>query len=684
MSWQQTQHQAGSPGLPTYQPLLPGSSDAAPSEPTQPQTMGQGHQSRQSFEITAVPSSSPNHTTAEQARIPEYPPNGSPAPIAWAVATSPPSNSAASPQVSQPWPASQPSTSIRPSLYQNAQLQSHGQTAKPKATAKAQPAATLSPTTQQQPESLNSNLPRKRESSAFQPSPLQLPTPVPIQAIPSSQTQGPYTPHQGGGAALSSSHWAAAGGIDLRAEEEALRANEAQSGPTVSSMAPYASANSAAASLQRSAAQGHSPYLQLYPLAQIVYRTASQHGLCDVDPEVLNTLSAAARMRFRNLLEAMVKSTRHRCWSTHLREPPMRARDDEDDDVLNGDAAEQNLATGEGPSGRKRKKLTPMFRQDLISDPSKWLTAIERAERGQEALMRRRRAYLREMREKAAAAAAATAAGGGNTTAAGGIEGVNSPGAGDNAGADDIAMEGSDEHVQQTQRNKRPRKDASASMTAKNMSEDVRRRLANNTAARALGGIGGTMPKWMMMGGSAAASSASVKNLSGAKKEDSVDAMADDASLAGTSLALPKPRFAPGGSANGGPGGWAIGGSVSGLAPSGLSGSPLAGSAGDGDAGGVASPRGVDPQGWGDPALRALAREEEERQRRKRVNLDDALHALEMERRGNSGGRGSGQKVLYHWRMLRAGTASFGGGGLGEGSAGGGSGRGATGGASRR
>ena len=166
--------------------------------------------------------------------------------------------------------------------------------------------------------------------------------------------------------------------------------------------------------MQRSAGQGHTPYLQLYPLAQMVYRTASHHGLTDVEPEVLNTLSSAARMRFRSLVEAMVKSTRHRCWSTHLRDPPMHQVDDDDDD---------GVVDVDEETDRKQKRKKPMYKQDLLSDPSKWITAIERAERGEEAVMRRRRAQLREARERAAAAG-----GSGASTSANGGESGSRPG----------------------------------------------------------------------------------------------------------------------------------------------------------------------------------------------------------------------------------------------------------------
>lgn len=488
------------------------------------------------------------------------------------------------------------------------------------------------------------NFPRKRELSAFQQPQGYLPTapstPQQQHQQHSMQPPPPATPAVQQDGVSASSHWAAAGGIDLRAEEEALRANDPLAAGSSAGLAPLSTANTAAVSMQRSAGQGHTPYLQLYPLAQMVYRTASQHGLGDVEPEVLNTLSSAARIRFRNLLEAMVKSTRHRCWSTHLREPPMHVRDDDDDD----DDAGSNDNDNEAGSSRSCKAKTnkPMYREELLSDPSKWLTAIERADRGQEAVMRRRRAHLRELRERAAAAAAA------GTPLPGGLNGLGGSDANGFPQGDDAGME-ADENGQPR---KRPRKDASASMTARNMSEDVRRRLANNTAARALGGIGGTMPKWMMMGGGSAANTP-VKPFSTPKKEDGGGDGEGDQNSAGPS-SLPKPRFAPGGNGNGGSsGGWGRTSSISGLAPSGLSDSPLPGGAADAD--GV--PPGVNPQGWGDPALRALAKEEEERKRRQRVNLDDALQALETERRANQGGRGSGQKTLYRWRMLRSATS---------------------------
>lgn len=423
-------------------------------------------------------------------------------------------------------------------------------------------------------------------------------------------------------------------GIDLRAEEEAMRGRDLQHHPGMGP-ADYNSQRSMAAgssltSAYPSGSQGQHapppvsslPFLQLYPLASFVHSIASTHEL-GVEPDVLSTLSTAARIRFRNLLENMIASSRQRCWTTHERAPPLH--ESGDDDV----------------EGTPRKKRKAMYHQELLSDPSKWLTAIEKADRGEEVKARRKRAQ--RQREAMLAAAATDSAGQGAASASGGVAGLDGEGD-ETMGEGGPATPGGDGPGG---------KKKGKALSAKNVSEDVRRRLANNTAARALGGA--TTPKWMMMGTGSASSAGAFSTptrIKGEVKgeangEAQTPAFGGGPAPAGGLSSLPKPRFGPaaGASTASGAGSpWARS-----LAPSGLAGTPLS------RPGGAESPSGTDakinPQGWGDLAQRALAKEEEERKRRKRVNLQDVYHAVETERRSGIG-RGSGEKTTWRWRNL--------------------------------
>lgn len=483
-------------------------------------------------------------------------------------------------------------------------------------------------------------------------------------------------------ASSSSQHWTAApGGIDLKAEEEALRggsgnAELSQGGLEAvgfpSAPGPYSQQQqhqqpNTSRTQPAPNAPSHPHFLHLYPLAQAVYRATSEHGLSDVDPEVLNVISTAAKIRFRNLLQDCVRASRARCWTSHTREPPQWS-----DDVGESDGDEvmaDGTTSGEGSSSkatkRKKRRSRPMYHEDLISDPNRWILAIERADRGEEVKLRRQR---REARERAAAIAAAAAAGQpipthgtggegserGGSMAPAGSQAQQTDGSGDSAMSS--AVGGDDSGLPPA---KRPKKDASASMTAKHLSEDIRRRLANNTVNHALGGIGGNMPKWMTMSGGSSnrpsGSSTPLKSFGGpgSKREDGAEEgenKADGSDAPGGS-ALPKPRFAP--------------------VPGGLNGSAADAKAEGGDnpsrptglapsssfsAGGPHSGNRQALQSWGiDPTLRAAAKEEEMKRLQKRVLLQDALRVLEDELRGGSGAGGNGaglEKVLMRWRVL--------------------------------
>lgn len=280
-------------------------------------------------------------------------------------------------------------------------------------------------------------------------------------------------------------------------------------------------------------------------------------------------------MRFQNLIEAMVASSRHRTWSSHLRPPPLYEK------------------TGQA-----------MYHEEIHDDPLKLLAALSKVEKIEEQAARQAR-ILKEERESNAAQAAAD---GEDSAMDGASSGQATP-------ADRSREVGADEVK------KKPIKKLGTSASARNMSEDKRLKLANKTAAQALG-IGSSGKAWMFSG---AGGSSSPFGLGGKQK----------AGAGGSKL--PKPRFAPATTA---------GKNEDGSANEGLT-------SVDGNATGSSSTDygHVSVSGWGDLSARQRRKEEEEKQARRRVNLQDALHALEMERSGGAG-RGSGEMILYTTRAL--------------------------------
>lgn len=306
-------------------------------------------------------------------------------------------------------------------------------------------------------------------------------------------------------------------GVDLRAEEAFIQ----RSGSLWD--------DAQAASAISTAGMAHGLYLNVYPLSSMVHRIAKQYGL-KVDAATLDYLSIATRMRFRNLLESMVRASRHRAWSTHQRRPP--------------------LYPGANPDGTRN----PVFHEEVLSNPTKQLAAIEKAERIEEGNWRRMRLEREEMEAAA-----------------------------QEAGGDDGS----------SKNKKRP------SMSSRNLSEDVRKRLADSTAMRHLGANSVTSKySWLQSPG--------MRSTPRARDSDA----APSESPSQKSSTLPKPKFAPSAS---------LRSSVSQAAHAGA---------------------------WSDVATRQAAQREQERVARARVTLHDALAALEREQAGGAG-HGAGRRALY-------------------------------------
>lgn len=345
-------------------------------------------------------------------------------------------------------------------------------------------------------------------------------------------------------------------GVDLKAEEEAIHGRHPVQPSTNTAAAALVSLQGASQQ-QTIREERPSPFfLELYPLSHRIHRIAARGGL-RVEPELLMYISNAARLRFRNLVESMVVASRHRAWSSYLRAPP----------------------SFEGTN-------QPMYHEELLDDPHKLLSALTRVEKHEEQISRQRR-MERDEREANAAA------------------GIVDDDMGPGSGSQTPGGTGEEEF-------RRRGKKIGVSAAARNMTEDKRLKLANKTAAQALG-ISSNSKAWMF----------------GTSNVDSPLGSHGNSpqSGAGGGSRLPKPRFAP--TADGAATGASA--SASGAASSGA---PVS-----------------NPGGWGDLTARRRHREEEEKRRARLVNLQDALHALDMERKGGAG-QGSGEKAYYTTRAL--------------------------------
>ena len=313
-------------------------------------------------------------------------------------------------------------------------------------------------------------------------------------------------------------------GVDLRAEEAFIQQNGAH----------WDDAH--AASVINSAGLAHALYLNVYPLSSMVHRIAKQYGL-KVDAATLDYLSVATRMRFRNLLESMIRASRHRAWSSHQRNPPMYS------ELL--------------PDGSQKA----MYHEEMLSNPMKQLAGIEKAERIEEGNWRR----MRIEREENEAAAM-------------------------EAGGDDAT----------------PKNKKRSSTSSRNLSEDVRKRLADSTAMRHLGANNVTS-KYSWLQSPATRTPSRVRETG---EQQSHQQQAESTSSPKTNSSLPKPKFAP---------------------SAGLR-APAAQAAHAG--------------AWSDVAMRQAAKREQERIARARVTMHDALAALEREQAGGAG-HGAGRRALY-------------------------------------
>lgn len=213
------------------------------------------------------------------------------------------------------------------------------------------------------------------------------------------------------------------------------------------------------------------------------------------------------------LLAAAVSAKNHRLASSHLRPPPFypslsssrgkRKRSEGGDD---GDEA-----AGEG----KRK---PMYEQVVYDDPERILGMMSRVEAEEESTARKAR-LERDMKE-------------GDAKLPNG--GASTPGFGDGGSTPSTPGAGGD--GAKGTKDKKVKKQGPG-QTAKNMSEDARARLSNQTAMRSVGGPA----RYSWLSGGVGASTPGTPSPLGAANSSSAGGAGGDGTLKG----LPAPKFQP-------------------------------------------------------------------------------------------------------------------------------------------
>ncbi|KII94588.1 hypothetical protein PLICRDRAFT_99164 [Plicaturopsis crispa FD-325 SS-3] len=198
----------------------------------------------------------------------------------------------------------------------------------------------------------------------------------------------------------------------------------------------------------RSRKQPLNPQFDTRFLGPTMRALGTQHKITQIPEDSVNYVALALRARLEDLVRGMIAAARHRT-DTQFDRPASLYEDG-----------------------------TPMWGIIVKSDVAKQLAALERAEREEETKVRRERKERAEMTAAHAATLAAQAAGGGNGMAVDG-------------GYDD-ADGGA----------KKKRKKDGPGVTARNMSEDVRKKMSNAVASQAAG-LGGKY-SWMSASNAAA------------------------------------------------------------------------------------------------------------------------------------------------------------------------------------
>jgi hypothetical protein len=195
---------------------------------------------------------------------------------------------------------------------------------------------------------------------------------------------------------------------------------------------------------------------------------ATNHKVTRIPDDSVAYLALCLRARLQDLITAMVKAAKYRT-----------------DGGFDRPAGFYDAVDGGEP--------TPMWSIVVRNDVAKQLVALERVEREEELRIRKERKDRAEMQAAHAAALAAQAAGGAS----------NMGGAGDSSGM------GDDGDLGGIGGPKKKRKKEGPGVTARNMSEDVRKKMSNAVATQAAG-LGGKYA-WMTSANAAGAGTAKPK-----------------------------------------------------------------------------------------------------------------------------------------------------------------------------
>ncbi|TFK29047.1 hypothetical protein FA15DRAFT_664711 [Coprinopsis marcescibilis] len=240
-------------------------------------------------------------------------------------------------------------------------------------------------------------------------------------------------------------------GVDLRAEEESLQRHDThntgymQHGSLYMQNRPYE---------DRSRKQPIKPAFDARALGTTMRAIGTQHKVTKVPEDSVNYLALAVRARLQDLVTAMIKASKYRKESQYDRPVSFY------ETIANG-------GDGMDIDGIKREHdtQTPMWSVIVRNNIAKQLLVLERVEREEEMKIRKERKERSEMAAAHNAVLQAQAAG------------AN--------GSDALAAAGGSEDADGQPKKKK--KKEGPGVTARNMSEDVRKKMSNAVATQAAG-----------------------------------------------------------------------------------------------------------------------------------------------------------------------------------------------------
>lgn len=244
----------------------------------------------------------------------------------------------------------------------------------------------------------------------------------------------------------------------------------------------------------RSRKQPASPSFDVRLLGTTMRTIGANHKVPKISDDSVNYVALALRARLQTLIEGMIAAANHRACAQFDREPGMYE--------VKGDVGEDMDVDGVITADGKRKM--PMWSVVVKRDTRKILEVLERVEREEEMKVRRER--RERLDAEAAAAARASEAANSPTmegTSAGGGVGASivSDDATPASSSAAVALGGADTPSATPAKKLKKRKDGPG-VSAKNMSEDVQKRLSNAVASQAAG-LGRGKYAWMNAGGAA-------------------------------------------------------------------------------------------------------------------------------------------------------------------------------------